>query len=154
MVQGPLNLYTIFLGVKNVTGSLKTKNYQCYIGKKQKNTNKKRKDENFEKQKKCFSFSCPEDHSTQKLGSYVKRCALQPVHTHRVTTEGTLSGFQDFSFNLLSRIGPKLVSFAQKAHSKFCTRSGIVACCRSEWNLTRRRTERRTRAMLGQVPQS
>ena len=23
-----------------------------------------------------FSFPCPKDHSTQKLGSYVKRCAL------------------------------------------------------------------------------
>ena len=30
------------------------------------------------KNKKCVSFSYPKDHSTQKLGSYVKRCALQP----------------------------------------------------------------------------
>ena len=29
----------------------------------------KRKNENFEKQKNCFFFSCPKDHSTQKLGS-------------------------------------------------------------------------------------
>ena len=38
------------------------------------------------------------DHSTQKLGSQVKRCALQPVHrqTDRATTESPLSGFQDF----------------------------------------------------------
>ena len=41
--------------------------------------------------------------STQKLGSYVKKFALQPAygHTHRQThtkvdTENTLSGFQDF----------------------------------------------------------
>ena len=29
--------------------------------------------------------------------------------TDRVTTVGTLSGFQDFSFNLSSRIGPKIL---------------------------------------------
>ena len=36
--------------------------------------------------KQLVSFSCPEDLSTQKLGSYVKRCALYPgyrqTHTH------------------------------------------------------------------------
>ena len=41
-----------------------------------KNANKERKNENFEKQKKLCFFSCPKDHSTQKLGSQVKKCVL------------------------------------------------------------------------------
>ena len=48
---------------------------------------------------KYVSFSCPKDPSSQKLGSQAKRCALQPADTQtdtKVTTEGTLSGFQDF----------------------------------------------------------
>ena len=36
------------------------------------------------KNKKCITFSCPKDHSTQKLGSYVKRCALQRTDTQTV----------------------------------------------------------------------
>ena len=37
--------------------------------------------------KKCVSFSCLKDHSTQKSGSQVKSCAQQPTyrHTHRHT---------------------------------------------------------------------
>ena len=49
--------------------------------------------------KKCVFFSCPKDHSTQKSDSQVKRCALQPGYRQtdtKVTTVGTLSGFQEF----------------------------------------------------------
>ena len=37
--------------------------------------------------KKMFFFSCPKEHLTQKVGSQVKRCALQPAYrrTHRQT---------------------------------------------------------------------
>ena len=38
-----------------MTGSLKPKTYQCYIRKKSKNAYKKRKNENFEKQKRFFN---------------------------------------------------------------------------------------------------
>ena len=73
----------------------------------------------FRRKKICVSFSCPKDHSIKKLGSLAKRCVLQPVHTQtdthtdRVTTKGTLSGFQDFlvtfwwmnsKFNLITKI--------------------------------------------------
>ena len=54
------------------------------------------------KQKELVSFSCNNGQSTLKLGSQVKRCTLLPPHGHtytqidRMTTEGTLSGHQDF----------------------------------------------------------
>ena len=74
-------------------GSLKTKNYWCYIRKKSKNANKKRKNENFEKQKNAFF-------------SHVSVARVQTDRqTHRqtdrqtdtkVNTEDTLSGFQEF----------------------------------------------------------
>ena len=57
--------------------------------------------------KKCISFLCPKDHSTQELDPQLKNYGQQLAyretdrHTHRqtntkVNTEGTLSGFQDF----------------------------------------------------------
>ena len=64
-----------------------------------------------------FFFSCPKDHSTQKLGSQVKRCDLQPVHrqtdtqTHRVTTEGTLSGVQDYFLQPIIKDRPNSFPF-------------------------------------------
>ena len=73
------------------------------------------------KNKKMRFFSCPKDHSTQKLRSQVKRCDLQPVHrrtdtqthrqTHRVTTEGTLSGFQDFFLQPIIKDRPNINFF-------------------------------------------
>ena len=44
------------------------------------------------------------------LGQKIWPVARSQRRTHRVTTEGTLSGFQDFSFNLSSRIGPIITS--------------------------------------------
>ena len=34
------------------------------------------------KNKKMFFFSYPTDHSTHKLGSYAKKCALQSANGH------------------------------------------------------------------------
>ena len=96
--------------MKNCDQQLENKNsVVLYIREKSKNANKRRRNDNFEKQKKCVSFSSPKDHAIRKSGSQTKRCALQPAHRHtdRVTTLGTLSGFLDFfPFNLSSRIGP------------------------------------------------
>ena len=50
-----------------------------YKGKKWKNAYKKRKNGNFEKQKKRIFSSFPKDHSIKKLGSQFKRCVLQPA---------------------------------------------------------------------------
>ena len=66
MVKGPLNPNITSLTGKLI-GNLKTKIYSCYIRGKSTNDNKKRKNENFEKIN--VFFSCPKDHSTQKLGS-------------------------------------------------------------------------------------
>ena len=48
-------------------------------------------------------------------------CSLRTdTHTDRVTTEGTLSGFQDFrifSFNLSTKIGPKTTKHIPKTQS-------------------------------------
>ena len=72
IIQGSLDLNITFLGEK----LLETQNLLVlYKGKKSKNTNKKRKHENFEKRNKYVSFSCPKNLSTHKLGSQVKRCA-------------------------------------------------------------------------------
>ena len=54
---------------KTETGSLKQKNYQCYIRRKKKYSNKKCKNENFGKKQKNISLSCPKDYSTHKLGA-------------------------------------------------------------------------------------
>ena len=68
---------------------------------KSKNANKKHKNWNFEK----IFLSYPKDHLTQKLCSYVKRCAVYPacrqtdthIQTHTiVNTENILSGFREF----------------------------------------------------------
>ena len=106
-----------FLQLKEQTQKNKKMTILCYIRKKSKNAYKKRKNENFEK--KCVSFSYPKDHSTKKLGSQAKRCALQPVHrrthtqTHtKVATEGTLSGFQDFSLQPIIKDGPNIITIA------------------------------------------
>ena len=65
------------------------------------------------KNKKCVFFSCPKDHSIQKLGSQVKRCDLQPPDGQtdrqtdtKMTTEGTLSGFQEFFFQPIIKDRP------------------------------------------------
>ena len=63
---------------------------------------------NSKNKKKWVSFSCPKDHSTQKLGvRYSPRTHRQ---THRQTRKWLLwapfQGFRSFSFNLSSRIGP------------------------------------------------
>ena len=55
--------------------------------------------QNFEKQKNVFLSHVPKNPSVQKLGSEVKRCALQLGHRQtdmRVKTEDTLSGFRIF----------------------------------------------------------
>ena len=68
--------------------------------------------------KKCVSFSCPKDHSTQKLGSQVEKCALQLVNRQKdrqtdrqtdtkVNTEGTRSGFQEFFLQTIIIDQPK-----------------------------------------------
>ena len=47
------------------------------------------------KNKKSVSFSCPKDHSSKKIGS-VPCSPSTDTQTHtKVTTEGTLSGFQE-----------------------------------------------------------
>ena len=53
MVKGPLNPNITSLTGKLI-GNLKTKIYSCYIRGKSTNDNKKRKNENFKKQKICF----------------------------------------------------------------------------------------------------
>ena len=53
---------------------------------------------------------CPKDHSTQKLGSQAKRCALQPAYRQtdtNVTTVGTLSWFQDSLLQPIIKNRPK-----------------------------------------------
>ena len=94
---------------KTVTGTLKTKIYQCYIRKKSKNVHKN-----------VLSFSCPKDHAIQKLGSQVKRCALQLSDRQtdtKVETDDTLSGFQDFS-NFPSTYHQGAIQFQRKKNHK------------------------------------
>ena len=67
MVQGSLNPNITFLGKKNLWPVAWNKKIQVLY--KEKNANKKREHENFEKQKNTFFCSCPNDHLTQKLGS-------------------------------------------------------------------------------------
>ena len=69
-----------------------------------------------------FVFSCPKDHSTQKLGSKVKSCVLYLVNrqTYRqtemkVNTEGILSEFQDFFLQ------PIIKDWPNKKIKKFLT---------------------------------
>ena len=117
---------------QSVTCSLKPKIYQCYIRKKSKNAHKKRKNENFEKQKCVFS-SCHKDHSTQKLGSQVKKCALQLVNRQTDGRTDTHELFQDFSifsfnlctgsFQLLSDSDSEIRLKGRSTHRKF----GITA---------------------------
>ena len=73
-----LDLSGVLLSINGRSAKSMHKNFfgRVYIRKKTKNANKKRKNENFEKQKNAFFFSCPKDHLTQILGSWVKRCAL------------------------------------------------------------------------------
>ena len=79
----------------------KQKFTSLYKGKESKNANKKRKNENFEKQKMRF-FLISQGSLNPKirfLGQKVCPVAqtdLTDRHTYRVTTEGTLSGLQDF----------------------------------------------------------
>ena len=57
MVQGSLNPNIIFLHETLwPVAWKKKKKYKCYIRKKTKNANKKRKNENFEKQKNVFFY--------------------------------------------------------------------------------------------------
>ena len=89
MVQVSLNPNITFLGEK-LTGSLKPKKYQCYIRKKSKNAYKKRKNDNFEKQKKMFLSRVP-------LITQPKNQVPRSKGTDtKVNTEDTLSGFQEF----------------------------------------------------------
>ena len=54
---------------------------------------------NISKKKKGVSFSCSKDPSTQKLASYVKRCALPPTHTH-VETDRLKSENRGYPFRV------------------------------------------------------
>ena len=58
MVKGPLNPNITSLTGKLI-GNLKTKIYSCYIRGKSTNDNKKRKNENFQKQKNEFFSHVP-----------------------------------------------------------------------------------------------
>ena len=69
MVQGSLDPNITFLGEKLWPVAWNKKFTSIIQGKKSKNAYKKRKNENFEKQKNAFFFSYPKDHLTQKLGS-------------------------------------------------------------------------------------
>ena len=118
--------------VKNCDRQLESKNLLVlYIRKKSKNAYKQRKNENFGKTKKCVSFSCPKNHSTQKLGSQVKRCSPQPgytqTHTHtKLTTEGTLSGFQDFFLQPIIKDRPNTL-LKQHAYNREMMSINIVS---------------------------
>ena len=74
-----LSTQTSHFQVTNCDRQLETKNLLVlYKEKKRKMPIKSVKME-ISKTKKCVFFSCPKDHSTQKLGSQVKRCVLQPA---------------------------------------------------------------------------
>ena len=74
MVQGSLYPNITFLGEKLWPVAWNKKKILLlllYKVKMKEMLIKKRKNENFEEKKCGFVFSCPKDHSTQKLGSYV-----------------------------------------------------------------------------------
>ena len=56
--------------------------------------------------KKVFFLMSQGSLSPKNRSKGVTCSSFTDRRTHRVTTEGTLSGFQDFSFNVSSRIGP------------------------------------------------
>ena len=94
-----------------MTGSLKPKIYQCYIRKKSKNAYKKRKNENFEKQKNVFLSHVPRIIQPKNQVPRPKGVPCSPStdrHTHTQSDycghPFKVSGF--FSINLSSRIGP------------------------------------------------
>ena len=102
MVQSSQHKYHICKS-KTVTGSLKTKIYQCYIRKTLKNVHKKHKNENFVKQTNAFLSHVlriiqPKNQipRPKSVSCSVFTDRQTDTHTHRVTTVGTLPRFQDF----------------------------------------------------------
>ena len=114
MVQGFLNPIITFLGEK-LTGSLKPKMYQCYKRKNSKNANKKRKNENFEKQKNSFFSLMSQGTLNLKIRPLGQKvCLVARVQTDgqtdtKVNTEGTLSGFQEFFLQPIIKDRPNTV---------------------------------------------
>ena len=79
MVQGPPS-------VNNCDRQHENKNVLVlYKGKNRKIPIKSVKIEISKTKKNLFFFSRPKDHSTQKLGFFVKSCDLQPAHRHTDT---------------------------------------------------------------------
>ena len=104
MSQGSFQPKIRFLGQKVCSvARLRTdgqKIYQCYIRKKSKNAYKKRKNENFEKQKNAFFSHVPRITQPKNQVPRPKSVPCSPrtdgqTHT-KVTTDSTLSGFQEF----------------------------------------------------------
>ena len=80
----------------------------------------KMKNENFEK---CVFFSCPKDDLTQKLGSSVKRCAMQPAYRQ---THGHGSEYRGHPF-MVSGIFPSAY------HQGSIQKSGFVTFLLEPW---------------------
>ena len=106
------------------------------LGKNWKNAYKNCKNEHFEK-RKFVSLSCPKesDHSTQKLVCPVAHSHTDTdTQTDRVTTEGTLSGFQDFFLQPIIKERPNicfLQLFIPSVIAK--TRWLYQHACQSSW---------------------
>ena len=105
MVQGSLNPNITFLGEKLWPAAWNKKFTSVIYGGKSENANRNREYKN-----KCVSFSCPKDHSTQKLGVLCSPRMYRLTHTDRHTRKWIhrtpFQGFRNFSFNLSSRISP------------------------------------------------
>ena len=79
-------------GSKTVIGSLKQKIHQCFIRKKSKNAYKKRKNENFEKQKNAFFSHVPSIILPKNQVPRPKDVLCSPItdtQTHRQTDRHT-----------------------------------------------------------------
>merc|ERR1711963_979824 len=90
-----------------------------YIRKKSKNVYKKRKNQNFEKQKNAFFSHVLRITQPKYCVPRSKGVTCSPFtdtqtdrqtdrQTHRVTTEGTLSGFQDFFLQPIIKDRPNI----------------------------------------------
>ena len=86
MVKGPINPKITSLGDKLWSVARKQKFTITIKGKNRKMSIKSVKMK-ISKTKKCISFSCPKDHSTQKLGQKV--CHVARGHTDRQTDKHT-----------------------------------------------------------------
>ena len=125
----------------------------CNVEKKKEHLKNKGKMRKRRKQAQCraalFFFSCPKGVACRLLTD-------TRTHTDRVTTVGTLSGFQDFILqpiiNLSSRIGPKCGK--EKKWGKYLTRKLVETNKGERWRTIEENLRKKEQKTEGNVRKS